>query len=242
MDKEKKMDGITGILAARLLELRAEKKIKQKDAAEGLGISQGLLSHYEKGIRECGLEFLSRAADYYGVTVDWQLGITDDRNEMIPEDPDEVFNEASAEDEAEVQSKLERSDKMMGASVLPVLNRKLIYNGVNVLYSMLEKINSNELTSAVSDDILLAVYNGFRTAYLTNPAHSEDFFGLKDDYYKLLLAAREEGLVNVINASKTANGEAVTEEGLEAEFGTVLSSINNIMKNSENKLRQQNYK
>jgi hypothetical protein len=90
--------------------------------------------------------------------------------------------------------------------------------------------------------ILLAVYNGFRTAYLTNPAHSEDFFGLKDDYYKLLLAAREEGLVNVINASKTANGEAVTEEGLEAEFGTVLSSINNIMKNSENKLRQQNKK
>ena len=38
--------------------LRKEKGISQKQAAAELGISQALLSHYEKGIRECGLEFL----------------------------------------------------------------------------------------------------------------------------------------------------------------------------------------
>lgn len=55
-------------------ELRKEKGISQKAAAEGLGISQALLSHYERGIRECSLEFLTRAADYYGVTCDYLLG------------------------------------------------------------------------------------------------------------------------------------------------------------------------
>ena len=34
--------------------LRKERGITQKQAAEDLGVSQALLSHYEKGIRECG--------------------------------------------------------------------------------------------------------------------------------------------------------------------------------------------
>ena len=50
--------------------LRKEKGVTQKQAAEDLGVSQALLSHYEKGIRECGLEFVVRVADYYGVSWD----------------------------------------------------------------------------------------------------------------------------------------------------------------------------
>lgn len=65
--------------AARLYELRTEKGLSQKDAAKDLGVSQALLSHYEKGIRECGLDFLNRAADYYKVTTDYILGRTDSR-------------------------------------------------------------------------------------------------------------------------------------------------------------------
>lgn len=54
--------------------LRRERGLTQKQAAAQLGISQALLSHYERGIRECGLDFLIRAADYYGVTCDFLLG------------------------------------------------------------------------------------------------------------------------------------------------------------------------
>ena len=50
--------------------LRKEKGISQKQAAEDLAISQALLSHYEKGIRECSLDFVVKAADYYGVSCD----------------------------------------------------------------------------------------------------------------------------------------------------------------------------
>ena len=44
--------------------LRKERGITQKQAAADLGVSQALLSHYEKGIRECGLDFVVRVADY----------------------------------------------------------------------------------------------------------------------------------------------------------------------------------
>ena len=54
--------------------LRKERNISQKQAAADLGVSQALLSHYEKGIRECGLDFLVRAADYYNVSCDYLLG------------------------------------------------------------------------------------------------------------------------------------------------------------------------
>lgn len=49
----------------------------QKDTAAKLGISQALLSHYEKGIRECGLEFLVTAANVFNCSVDSLLGLAE---------------------------------------------------------------------------------------------------------------------------------------------------------------------
>ncbi len=57
-------------------ELRKSKGISQKQAAIDLGVSQALLSHYEKGIRECGLDFLIKLSSYYEVSCDELLGVT----------------------------------------------------------------------------------------------------------------------------------------------------------------------
>ena len=81
----------------RLVELRTEKGYSQKAVAVDLGISQALLSHYEKGIREFNLDFLCRVAEYYNVTTDYILGRTDSRTGLdsrVLEDKDEdsVFN------------------------------------------------------------------------------------------------------------------------------------------------------
>ena len=51
--------------------LRKERGITQKQAAQELGISQAQLSHYEKGIRECGLEFVVQIADNNNVSCDY---------------------------------------------------------------------------------------------------------------------------------------------------------------------------
>lgn len=66
------MEGQT--FAGRLAGLRKEKGISQKTAATELGVSQALLSHYEKGIRECPLAFVVKVADYYSVSCDFLLG------------------------------------------------------------------------------------------------------------------------------------------------------------------------
>ena len=57
--------------------LRKERGLSQKQVASDLGVSQALLSHYEKGIRECGLDFLIKTAEYYDVSTDFMLARTD---------------------------------------------------------------------------------------------------------------------------------------------------------------------
>lgn len=76
MADEKKLSKFAVVLS----QLRKERGISQKKAATDLGISQALLSHYEKGIRECGLDFVIRCSAYYGVTTDYLLGVSENRN------------------------------------------------------------------------------------------------------------------------------------------------------------------
>ena len=61
-----------------LASLRKKRGLSQRKAAADLRISQALLSHYENGAREPGLQFVCRACDYYGVTADYLLGRSDD--------------------------------------------------------------------------------------------------------------------------------------------------------------------
>lgn len=77
-DKAEKLSKFAQVLSR----LRKERGISQKKAASDLGISQALLSHYEKGIRECGLDFVIRCSEYYGVTTDYLLGISENRTGM----------------------------------------------------------------------------------------------------------------------------------------------------------------
>lgn len=67
----------------RLAALRKERGLSQKEAAEQLEISAALLSHYEKGIRECGLSFVCKAAAFYDVSCDYILGASDSRRAMV---------------------------------------------------------------------------------------------------------------------------------------------------------------
>lgn len=66
-------------LAERMKELRKEKKLRQEDAAAELKISMSAYCRYELGTREPSASVLERMADYYGVSVDYLLGRSDER-------------------------------------------------------------------------------------------------------------------------------------------------------------------
>ena len=79
---------VTDKFPKNLSNLRKENKLSQKTAAARLGVSQALLSHYEKGIREPGFDFLLRAAEFYDCSADYLLGRTNDKRGIayIPEE------------------------------------------------------------------------------------------------------------------------------------------------------------
>ena len=68
--------------------LRRARGYSQRRAAADLNISQALLSHYENGAREPGLDFVRRACDYYGVSADYLL--------CRSENPDSTASAAAA--------------------------------------------------------------------------------------------------------------------------------------------------
>ena len=85
--------------ASKISALRREKKITQKDAATDLGVSQALLSHYEKGIRECNLEFVKKAAIYYNVSADYLLGLSDTKHGSR-----DIFDESDIPSDAQTET------------------------------------------------------------------------------------------------------------------------------------------
>jgi|AGTN01.2.fsa_nt_gi Helix-turn-helix. len=64
-------------LAERLLELRTEKGLSQKEAAKIFNLNAVTYLHYEKGQREPPLELLFVFADYFEVSTDYLLGYKD---------------------------------------------------------------------------------------------------------------------------------------------------------------------
>lgn len=61
----------------RLKELRTKRHISQVKLAMDLGMNQNSISRYENGEREADYETLITFADYFGVSVDYLLGRTD---------------------------------------------------------------------------------------------------------------------------------------------------------------------
>ncbi len=64
----------------RIRDLREDKDLKQRDIAEYLICDQSLYSKYERGERPLPLEYAEKLADYYGVSVDYLLGRTNNKN------------------------------------------------------------------------------------------------------------------------------------------------------------------
>ena len=63
----------------RLKDLREDRDIRQKTVAEYLHIGQNTYSQYENGQRQVPVEVLILLARYYGTSVDYLIGETDER-------------------------------------------------------------------------------------------------------------------------------------------------------------------
>lgn len=63
----------------RIRELREDKDLLQKDMAKLLNCSQVAYSRYELGLRDIPTDVLITLAKFHNTSVDYILGITDDK-------------------------------------------------------------------------------------------------------------------------------------------------------------------
>lgn len=215
--------------------LRKERKISQKQAAEELGISQGLLSHYEKGKRECGLDFLVKAADYYSVSCDYLLGRSPE-----PQGKTITVDELPESDSS-------ARDKVSPNTVMLSFNKKLILNSVNVLFSILTKFRSQTVIKEASSYIMLAVYKVFRHAFSANPANDQNFFMIDKNSVSsatssamFLAESRLDAACNGSGKDAVAEGEApvINTQSLAEDYPQYYSSCVNLIKNSEDRIKE----
>lgn len=147
-----------------LRRLREERKISQKNVAMHLGISQALLSHYEKGIRECGLDFLVRAAKYYGVTTDYLLGVKDNNIKNIREGSGISPNAAeSAGIDTDATENVNIDNKESTYTAYPILYKNLLVKLINYIFGGFESVSSSApeykaLIKTSGEYVLLSVF------------------------------------------------------------------------------------
>ena len=207
--------------------LRKEKNISQKQAAAELGISQALLSHYENGIRECGLAFLVRCADFYGVSCDYLLGRSADRDGTV------LSVEEIPEPEAGGK------ENVMGAGgILPVLNKKLIANSLNILFDQAARTGNRRLITAVSDFLMLSVYRMFRLVYSANPKNQQNLFSLPqvlaDRYADAVMQLREAEIAELVESGDLDRGEEpLTTQRMGEVYPLFSTSLLSLIKNAE---------
>ncbi|MCL2014369.1 MAG: helix-turn-helix transcriptional regulator [Oscillospiraceae bacterium] len=230
---------------ARILTfLRKERGFAQKKVAADLNVSQALLSHYESGRRECGLEFVVNAAGYYDVSCDYLLGCS----------PDQKGKSITVDDTPSGR------ERVTGRNMIAALNRTLIVNSVNIIFDLLGKNNEKKLTSEISSFLMLAVYRVFRSLYRVNPDNNKELFSIDDELANA--KARAAMCINEAKADAAARldrlkrragnkkidqtdgqiqsqseSKAITYRSLHDDYPTFASSLLNLINQCEKKIQ-----
>ena len=212
--------------------LRKERGISQKQAAADLHVSQALLSHYEKGIRECGLDFVVAAADYYGVSCDYLLGRTADKSGTM----------IAVEEIPDIDPNV-RDNRMTPAGVLPILNKKLLVNSLHILFDMLQKCNDKVLTAQVSDALIQTTYLVFRQMYGANPKNPRAMFSVEDYRYQAAsMSAVAKAVAEVGHLSGQLAAEdrmpEVLPDDLQKQYPQFASSLLNLLHTAEKNINE----
>ena len=212
--------------------LRKERGMTQKEAAAHLGVSQALLSHYEKGIRECGLDFVVRTADFYGVSCDYLLGRSADRSGLTLKVEDLPGPESG-------------KDGIYRGSLLPTLNKKLIANSLNIVYDLLQNCNNKAVTNEISGALSASVYKAFRILYSANSKNPQGMFAVPERLSKgaadaaqsiaesnaaCLMAGEDAGELEGIGKDEPP---ALSPEQISERYPLFANSLFNLIRNTE---------
>lgn len=109
-------------MESRIKIFREKRGLIQAILATELGITQQTLSKYEKDVNIIKIDVLKRLAEYFNVTTDYLLGLSDVKRDLtgqlkISETLDEYY------DLIEVYKKLDRYDQELVWSILQIVRK-----------------------------------------------------------------------------------------------------------------------
>ena len=189
---------MSGSFSARLAELRKSRGTSQKEAAKKLGISQALLSHYEKGIREPSLDFVCKASGYYNVTSDYLLGLSESKSSIGDSFDDNDLSQDS------------------------VLTLSTIYRAASVLRNYLSK--NTAAKSDVQDFLTVGLYR-LISASVAAGNLPNDWLGYEPDTAFELSNLTSSRIISSINSEKKSKSAKPVRELLCIK--TVIKSAEN---------------
>ena len=207
--------------------LRQEKGISQRKAAADLGISQALLSHYENGIREPGLAFVTRACDYYHVSADYVLGRTLSRD--------------GAMIEAEELIDASEGKESLRGSIMAKLQKKLIVNTASVLFDLLGRTGSKEAITQAGAYLSSALYQLFRLFYRSAGGH-ESYFSTDSRTFDMdvLSADMTRARIRYARALEAHEGEwpAVDAQSLAENYQGLAQAVAQVFHNTDERAKE----
>lgn len=208
--------------------LRKERGLKQKEAADSMGVAQALLSHYENGKRECGLDFLIQASDFYGVSIDYLLGRTSSRTGVV-----------IAEEELPESTP---SESFSGSpkNAVVVLRKKLLTNSLEIIFSLLMKSGNAAVVKVVSSYLTTAVYRAYRMLFSAGKINDENSFSIPADEVGQLCAAKMSIDEIKANAARRdgSQDDQITPSRIEREFPKQSTALLSVISNAERDLNK----
>lgn len=211
--------------------LRQEKKISQRKAAAELGVSQALLSHYENGVREPGLNFVVRAADYYGVSTDYLLGRT-------------MARDGGAILASDLEDSSAKKDNVLRGNAAAMLNKKLLVNSTALLYDVLGKCDGT-LVNGIADYMNTAFYKAFRMFYALNRDNRSDAFPEADFNYSELCdlqLKRSEARLRRMAAAKEPVAADLNIDTLQQQYPHLAPSLFSLLHGVSGRLEKEEEK
>lgn len=109
-------------MKSRIKELRKKRGLMQQRLASELGITQQMLSKYERDVTLIKVDVLKKIAKYFNVTTDYLLGVSDVKRDLQRQ---MIMNETLDEyyDLVEVYKELDPYDQEMIWSIIQVVKR-----------------------------------------------------------------------------------------------------------------------
>lgn len=206
--------------AARLSLLRKRSGMSQKAAAVRLGISQALLSHYEKGKRECGLDFVITASSVFGVSADYLLGLSD----RLPTDSADTG----------IYEELSKKPKLYQS-------RNNLQNALDMLYSIAARSGSARMQNDLNNLLYADVYSVLRLFYNadTEQESSSKLFNLPNNQAYFHAAAQSATAYDRLNTDtlETQGAKCLDYNTLRQDFTANAAAVTGIIESIENRAK-----